>query len=130
MNKTLRSALAIILTGIWVNASEFFRNELLLKASWVEHYERLGLTFPSAPLNAVIWMVWGFLYAATIYLISRKFNIIQSALISWLTGFVLMWLVTVNLNVLPAVILIYAVPLSLLEAFVGSYICIKVSPQA
>ena len=59
------------------------------------------------------------------------FNIqkIQShtTLISWFVAFVLMWIVTWNLNVLPIAILIYAVPLSLLEAFIGSYICIKIS---
>jgi uncharacterized protein YybS (DUF2232 family) len=44
-------------------------------------------------------------------------------------AFVLMWIVTWNLNVLPGAILIYAVPLSLLEAFIGSYICIKMSPN-
>jgi len=41
-----------------------------------------------------------------------------------------MWIVTLNLNVLPPAILVYAVPLSLLEAFVGSYICMKVMRQA
>jgi hypothetical protein len=42
---------------------------------------------------------------------------------------VLMWLVTLNLNVLPGAMLMYAVPLSLLEAFLGSYLCIKISPH-
>jgi uncharacterized protein YybS (DUF2232 family) len=43
-------------------------------------------------------------------------------------AFVLMWVVAWNLNVLPAGILLYAVPLSLLEALVGAYICRKMSP--
>lgn len=34
-----------------------------------------------------------------------------------------------NLSVLPVSILVYAVPLSLLEAFIGSYICKKISPN-
>jgi predicted neutral ceramidase superfamily lipid hydrolase len=87
------------------------------------------MTFPSEPRNGMIWLAWGFLLAIAIYLISRRFNLIQTALISWLMAFVLMWLVTFNLNVLPSAILIYAVPLSLLEAFIGSYICIKISPN-
>jgi predicted neutral ceramidase superfamily lipid hydrolase len=86
------------------------------------------MTFPSAPKNGIIWVVWGFLFAISIYLISRKFHLIQTALISWFMAFVLMWVVTFNLNVLPGAVLIYAVPLSLLEAFVGSYICLKISP--
>jgi predicted neutral ceramidase superfamily lipid hydrolase len=129
MNAQSRSIVAVVLTGIGVNASEFFRNEFLLKTYWVDHYQSLGMTFPSEPRNGMIWLAWGFLLAIAIYLISRRFNLIQTALISWLMAFVLMWLVTFNLNVLPSAILIYAVPLSLLEAFIGSYICIKISPN-
>ena len=129
MNLQSRNIIAIILTGIWVNASEFFRNEVLLKTYWINHYRSLGMTFPSEPLNGMIWVAWGFLFAIAIYLISRKFNLIQTTLISWFMAFVLMWVVTWNLNVLPSAILIYAVPLSLLEAFIGSYICIKMSPN-
>jgi hypothetical protein len=75
-----------------------------------------------------VWVAWGFLFAIAIFLISRKFSLVQTTLISWLTAFVLMWIVVWNLNVLPGAILIYAVPLSLLEAFIGSYICRKISP--
>jgi ABC-type multidrug transport system fused ATPase/permease subunit len=121
--------MAVILTGIWVNASEFFRNEVLLKKYWIDHYQSLGMTFPSEPKNGMIWVAWGFLFAIGIYIISKKFNLIQTTLISWFMAFVLMWVVTWNLNVLPGAILIYAVPLSLLEAFIGSYICIKMSPN-
>jgi hypothetical protein len=123
-----RGILAVVLTGFWVNASEFFRNEILLKTSWVNHYHSLGLTFPSEPENGMLWVAWGFLFSLAMYVISRKFHLIQAALISWFTGFVLMWVVTLNLNVLPVAILGYAVPLSMLEAFIGSYLCLKISP--
>jgi hypothetical protein len=129
MNLQSRSIVAVMLTGIWVNASEFFRNEVLLKKYWVDHYQSIGMTFPSKPLNGMIWIAWGFLFALAIYLISRKFNLIQTTLVSWFMVFVLMWVVTWNLNILPSAILIYAVPLSLLEVFIGSYICRKISPN-
>jgi hypothetical protein len=128
MNQPLKNILAIVLSGIWVNASEFFRNEVLLKKAWVSHYQSLGLTFPSAPVNAIGWIVWGFTFAGALYLLSRKFSIIQAALIGWLTGFVLMWIVTWNLAVFPLSILPYAIPLSLLEVFIGTLICLKVAP--
>ncbi len=123
-----RSVLAVVLAGTWVNASEFLRNEILLKSYWVEHYHSLGMTFPSEPINGMVWVVWGFLFAGAIYIISRRFDLIRTTLISWLVAFVLMWVVLWNLNVLPADILGYAIPLSLLEAFVGAMICKKVSP--
>jgi hypothetical protein len=129
MNLKSRDIGAVIAAGFWVNICEFLRNEVLLKTYWVDHYRSLGMTFPSEPTNGVIWVLWGFLFAVAIYLVSRKFNIIQTAIISWFMAFVLMWVVTLNLNILPAGILIYAVPLSLIEAFLGSYICIKISPN-
>jgi len=124
----LRSAAAITVAGIWINASEFLRNQVLLKADWVDHYQSLGITFPSALQNGMVWALWGFLFAAAIYWISRKFSVVQTTLISWFMAFVLMWVVTWNLNVLPAAILWYAVPLSLVETLVGSWICARMSP--
>ncbi len=118
-----RHIVAVLVTGLWVNTSEFFRNEFLLKNAWVAHYQSLGMVFPSAPLNAAVWVGWGFLLSISIYVISRKFSIVQTALIVWFMGFVLMWVVVWNLNVLPRAILRYAIPLSLVEVFVGSYIC-------
>ena len=129
MNIRSRNIIAVILTGVWVNASEFIRNEILLKTYWVDHYQSLGMTFPSEPANGMIWITWGFLFALAIFLISRKFNLIQTALITWFMAFVLMWVVTFNLNVLPGAILTHAVPLSLLETFIGAYLCIKISPN-
>jgi len=130
MNMQFRRVLAIGMAGVWVNASEFFRNEILLKTYWVDHYRAAGMLFPSGPLNGVVWIVWGFLFATAIYFLTRRFNWIQSALLIWLMAFVLMWLVIFNLNVLPAPILVFTVPLSLLESFLGSYICIRISPNA
>jgi hypothetical protein len=60
MNTQSRSVISVILTGIWVNVSEFFRNEVLLKTYWVDHYRSLGITFPSSPKNGMMWVVWGF----------------------------------------------------------------------
>ncbi len=125
MSQTFRPAIAVILTGLWVNASEFFRNEVLLKDYWLNHYQSLGLTFPSAPQNGLLWVVWGFLFALAVYLLSRKFTLLQTALLSWLTGFVLMWVVMWNLSVLPVAILVYAIPLSLLEVVVAAFIARK-----
>ncbi len=129
MNSQWRSIIAVVLNGIWVNASEFLRNEVLLKTYWMDHYRSLGITFPSEPKNGIIWVIWGVFFALAIFLISRKFNLMQSALISWFMAFFLMWLVIFNLSVLPITILLFAIPLSLLEAFIGSYICLKIAPN-
>lgn len=123
MNQKYQPILSIALAGLWINASEFFRNEILVKNDWGSHFQSLGMTFPSAPINGAIWVAWGFLFATCIYLLSQKFSLMQTAIISWLMAFVLMWIVLWNLNVLPSGILIYAIPLSLLECLIAAYIC-------
>ena len=128
MRQGLRPALTVVLVGIWVNASEFLRNEILFKDLWVGHYKSLGLVFPSEPWNGLVWIVWGFLFAAATFSLSRSASLLKTTLLGWLLGFVLMWLVTWNLNVLPPRILVYAVPLSLLEVLVAAYISQRLTP--
>jgi hypothetical protein len=117
----------IIAATIWISISEFARNELLLKSYWTDHYENLGLIFPSEPVNGVIWGVWSLCFAIGIYFIAQKFTVLQTTSLAWLVGFVLMWLVTGNMNVLPFGILPFAVPLSILESFLAVIIIKKLS---
>ena len=119
--------LPILLTTIWISISEFVRNEFLLKSYWTEHYENLGLVFPSEPINGAVWGLWSLCFAIVIFIIAKKFTLLQTALISWFLGFVLMWLVVGNMNVLPFGILPFAIPLSLLEAYIASLIIKKMS---
>ena len=126
--RSVRGIGAIALAGTWVGVSEFVRNQLLIDSLWQSHYESLGIAFPTAPANAAVWMVWSFVFAATLFWISRRFPLLQTTLIGWIVGFVMMWLVIWNLSVLPLSTLPVAVPLSLLESFVASYICLKVAP--
>jgi hypothetical protein len=119
--------LPIFLATIWISISEFVRNEFLVKSNWIEHYKRLGLVFPSKPINGAVWGIWSLLFAISIFIIAKKFSLIETTLLSWLVSFVLMWVVIGNLNVLPYGIFLYAIPLSLLEAFIASYIIKKLS---
>lgn len=130
MKLEFRSIMTVTLTGIWVNASEFLRNEFLLKSHWALHYQSLGMPFPAEPVNGILWGIWGVTFAAAIYWVSRRFNLLQTTLICWVFGFVLMWIVLWNLRVLPTGILIYAVPLSLLEVLVGTYVCHRLHPAS
>jgi len=127
MNFLKKTILPILLATIWISVSEFVRNELLMKSYWTEHYKNLGLVFPSEPINGALWGLWSLLFAIAIFIISRKFALIQTTLLSWFVGFVLMWVVIGNLGVLPISLLYVAVPLSLLEAFLAAFIIVKVS---
>ncbi len=118
---------AIVLATVWISISEFLRNEFLLKHLWVEHYQKMGLVFPSEPMNGAIWGLWSSCFAVGIFIISRKFSLFQTFLLSWFVGFVFMWLVVGNLGVLPFGILPVAIPLSLLETVLAVYLVNKFS---
>jgi len=124
-----KAFLSILAATVWISISEFVRNQFLLNHYWIEHYKSMGLTFPSEPINGAIWGVWSLLFATSIYLVSRKFNLIQTAFLSWTVGFVLMWISIGNLGVLPVGMLWYAIPLSMLEAFLASWIIKKIGKQ-
>ena len=127
MSPLKKTILPIFLATIWISLSEFVRNEFLVKSYWIEHYQKLALTFPSDPINGAVWGLWSLLFAISIFVIATKFSLVQTFLLSWLVCFVLMWIVIGNLNILPYRILLYAIPLSLLEAFIAALIIKKLS---
>ena len=127
MSTLRRIILPVLSATIWISISEFVRNEFILKSYWVDHYKSMGLTFPSDPINGAVWGIWSLCYAIAIFIISGKFSMMQTTFLSWFIGFVLMWLVIGNMGVLPLGILYAAVPLSLLEAFLASFIIKKLS---
>lgn len=127
MTTIKKTILPILLATIWISISEFVRNEFIAKSYWTEHYKKLGLVFPSEPVNGAVWGLWSLLFSITIFILSKKFSLLHTTLLSWFVAFVLMWVVTWNLGVLPAGILFIAVPLSFLEAFLASFIIKKLS---
>lgn len=110
-----------------MNFSEFVRNEFLFKQYWLDKYASLGLEFPSDPLNGAIWGLWGFLFAGCLVYLSRKLSFMETLSIGWLMGFVLMWLVVGNMDVLPFELLKVAVPWSLVEVGVAVFIVQRIS---
>lgn len=125
-----KAILPVLLATVWIAISEFVRNEFILKSYWTEHYESMGLIFPSDPINGAVWGIWSLCFAIAIYIISQKFSLLQTTFLSWFVGFVLMWLVAGNMNVLPFGILPFAIPLSILEAFVAAFIIVKIGNRS
>ena len=117
-----KTILPILVAAVWISISEFVRNELLFNGFWVSHYKSLGMVFPAEPINGALWGVWSLFFAISIYILLQRFNLLQTTLLSWFVGFVLMWVVTYNLGVLPLRLLLFAIPLSVLEAFVAAFL--------
>jgi len=124
MKKTI---LPVLLASIWISISEFVRNEYFVKSYWTGHYKKLGLVFPSEPINGAVWGLWSLCFAISIFIIAKRFSLLQTTFLSWFVGFVLMWIVIWNMSVLPTGLLLFAVPLSLLEAFLASFIIKKLT---
>lgn len=124
-----KTVVPILIATIWISISEFVRNTFLLHNYWTEHYQSLGLTFPEQPINGAVWGIWSLCFAIANFIFSKKYTLFQTTLLSWFVGFVFMWLVVGNLGVLPFRILLFAVPLSLLEAFLATYIIFKLSEK-
>ncbi len=122
-----KTVFPILLATIWISISEFIRNEFIVKSYWTGHYEKLGLVFPSEPINGAVWGIWSLCFAISIFIIAKKFSLLQTAILSWFVGFVLMWIVIWNMSVLPTRLLLFAVPLSILEAFLASFIIKKLT---
>jgi hypothetical protein len=129
MSQIRKTVLPVLFAAIWISISEFARNEFLLKKYWTRHYDSLGLVFPDGAMNGMFWGLWSLLLALFIWIISKKYDLIKTTFLAWLVGFVLMWIVIWNLGVLPAGILIFAVPLSLLEAFLAALIIRAMLPK-
>lgn len=95
---------------------------MLLKTSWIDHYSSLGVIFPEKAINGALWGLWSLLFAIAIYFISSKFTLLETAFLSWFVAFVMMWVVIGNLGVLPLKILWIAIPLSIVETYVATWI--------
>ncbi|MFP4430689.1 MAG: hypothetical protein ACLFPV_05525 [Spirochaetaceae bacterium] len=59
-----------------------------------------------------------------------KLSAVETAIVSWIFGFVMMWLVIGNLNVLPFGLLLFAVPLRILEVIVAVFLGRRIAARA
>ncbi len=127
MSVVKQTIIPVLLAAVWISISEFVRNQFLLHTFWIDHYKHMGLEFPEKPLNGGIWGVWSLLFAVLIFLLTKKCSLLQTIMLSWFSGFVMMWVVIGNLGVLPFGVLPITVPLSALETAVAAYIVKKLS---
>ncbi|HPR29346.1 MAG TPA: hypothetical protein PLI03_08365 [Chitinophagales bacterium] len=117
----------VLLAMIWISIHEFVRNQVVLTQHWTDHYASMGLVFPADPVNGAVWGVWALLLAGFIRIITPKFSFMETVFLSWLAGFIMMWVVIGNMGVLPVQILPVAVPWSLLEVFGAVWITRKMA---
>lgn len=122
MKRAIGSTIA---AGIWITLSEFLRNEFLFKSYWLEHFTSMGLPFETLPINGILWMVWSFILAYVIFSLLQKLSFIKAMFLSWIAAFLMMWIALYNLQVLPLNLLLFAIPLSIIEVAVAGLIIEK-----
>jgi hypothetical protein len=120
-----KKILSVITAGIWITVSEFLRNELLFKNFWIDHFKSIGINFKTLPVNGVLWTIWSFILAYIIFKLLQRFSIKETISLAWMFAFVMMWIVTYNLQVLPLKLLAFALPLSIIEVSIAVFIIKK-----
>jgi hypothetical protein len=86
------------------------------------HFKAANLVLPNEPINNILWLIWGIIIAVMIFIISKKFKVLQTTFIVWIIVYVMHWIALWNMAVLPINILLLAVPLTFINVLVGALI--------
>jgi len=120
-----KTILPIILIGLWINISVTIGWMLILEGYWIEKYQSLNLVFPTGLINNITWMIWGFMLATIIFILSKKFCVIHTTFLAWFVAFVMMWTIVWNISVLPTGMLLFNIPFNLTVTYIGALISKK-----
>ena len=129
MISKLKSPWQVLLLAVWINLSETVRWVLYSQPKFETLYRNMGRELPNGPINGILWMIWGVLIACLVFILSKKFTLLQTTIIIWLAVFVMIWIALWNYAILPLDILLVAAPLSLFEIFIAALISKKLQPQ-
>lgn len=113
----------ILIVSLWVNIYETLRWILFAKPDIDMHFKAANLVLPNEPINNFLWLIWGIIIAAIIFIISKKFKVLQTTFIVWIIVYVTHWIALWNMAVLPLNVLWLAVPLTFINVLVGALIC-------
>jgi len=109
----------ILLVSIWINIFETLRWMLFAKPEIDMHFKAANLVLPNEPINNLLWLIWGIIIAVMIFIVSKKFKVLQTTFIVWITVYVMHWIALWNMAVLPINILWLAVPLTFINVLIG-----------
>jgi hypothetical protein len=112
----------ILLVSLWINIIETLRWILFAKPDIDMHFKAANLVLPNEPINNLLWLIWGIIIAVMIFIVSKKFKVLQTTFIVWITVYVMHWIALWNMAVLPINILWLAVPLTFINVLVGALI--------
>ena len=109
----------ILLVSLWINIFESLRWVIFAKPDIEMYFKVANHVLPNQPINNILWMVWGVIIAIMIFIISKRFKLLQTTFIVWITVYVMHWIALWNMAVLPIKILFLAIPLTFINVLVG-----------
>ena len=127
MSHLKKTILPILLIGIWLNVAITIGWLFILEGYWIEKYNSLNLVFPTGLINNITWMIWGFMLATVIFILSKKFTTLQTTFLSWLVAFIMPWTMIWTIGVLPTEMLLFNIPNTLFVTYIGTWICKRFS---
>lgn len=125
--------LIVILTTLWINASEIFRYFVLVRPKTKSYWNHLEGIADMDVIIFLIWGVWDSILTLFVVLItwvcwkafdSAREGISYASMLTWVM-FVLFWVATANMGFSSWEILWITLPLSLLEMIVGAFIAYR-----
>jgi hypothetical protein len=122
MKNYLKAIWQIFLVSIWINIFETLRWMLFAKPEIDMHFKAANIVLPNEPINNLLWLIWGIIIAVMIFIVSKKFKVLQTTFIVWITVYVMNWIALWNMAVLPINILWLAVPLTFINVLAGALI--------
>lgn len=130
MARTMKPVWQVLVLAVWINLSETVRWILYSKPNFDTLYRSLGLELPNGPVNGILWLIWGLIIAILVFVLSQKFTLWQTTILTWVVVFVMVWIAFFNSAILPLGILPVVVPLSLAEIFIAALIAKKLQPKS
>lgn len=119
MKKYQKTIWQIFLVSIWINIFETLRWILFAKPDIEVYFKSNNFLLPNESLNNILWLVWGVIIAVMIFIISKRYKVLQTTFIIWITVYVMHWIALWNMAVLPIKILFLAIPLTFINVLVG-----------
>ena len=129
MSHLKKTILPILLIGIWLNVAITIGWLFILEGYWIEKYNSLNLVFPTGLINNITWMIWGFMLATIVFILSKKFNTLQTTFLVWFVAFPMMWIIVWNVGVLPTEMLLFNVPFTFIVTYIGTLICKRLAQK-
>lgn len=123
MKNHKKSIWQVIIISIWINVAETIRWLVFAKPYFLSHFQRMNIEPPGGPLNLIVWFIWGILVALLIYILLKKFPLIKTTIIIWLSVYSGIWIMLFNLKVLSYCILAAMAAFCFIEIFIGTLMC-------